>query len=117
VTPWWWGWGDLVLDTHIQCFDLSEGPVYQAAGLVPGQVLNQFSMSEHGGFLRVATSERAWRADAGGENSVYTVAEGETAGLEIVDQVRGIGPRGFTRDVTIKVGNQNGRRPAGVRSI
>ncbi len=44
--------------TSIHTFDLSgsSGAAYVASGDVGGTLLNQYSMSEHGGFLRVATT-------------------------------------------------------------
>ncbi len=49
------------VDTAIQAFDLrGDGPAaHVGAGEVPGSLLNQYSMSEHGGHLRVATTEEA----------------------------------------------------------
>jgi hypothetical protein len=35
---------------------------YEASGMVPGSVLNQFSMDERDGIVRVATTERTWTA-------------------------------------------------------
>jgi hypothetical protein len=61
-------WPDLATDvipinppaasTAIHSFDLSgaSGAAYIASGTVDGLMLNQYSMSEHGGFLRVATT-------------------------------------------------------------
>lgn len=46
------------LDSRVHKFDLTgDAPVYTASGLVPGTLLNQFSMDEHDGFLRVATTD------------------------------------------------------------
>ena len=44
--------------TAIHAFDITEPAKarYAGSGDVPGQLLNQFSMSEHGGVLRVATT-------------------------------------------------------------
>ena len=33
-------------------------PVYEGSGLVDGQILNSFSLSEYEGYLRIATTER-----------------------------------------------------------
>ncbi len=47
-------------ETVIHRVDISNGPVnYEASGAVPGRVMNQFSMDEYGGVLRVATSSWA----------------------------------------------------------
>jgi uncharacterized secreted protein with C-terminal beta-propeller domain len=44
--------------THVHKFDVSGGarPRYTASGSVPGRLLNQYSMSEHDGRLRIATT-------------------------------------------------------------
>ena len=60
---WWWGWGIQENETHIHKFDLNGDngePAYAASGKVDGWLLNQFSMSEHNGFLRVATTDNDW---------------------------------------------------------
>lgn len=41
---------------HKFALDATTGPRYQASGTVDGWLLNAFSMSEHDGFLRVATT-------------------------------------------------------------
>ncbi len=72
-------WPDLVADivpvnpkpihTAVHMFDLSgpSGAAYIASGAADGTLLNQYSMSEHGGFLRVATTTDA--ADFGNERA------------------------------------------------
>lgn len=61
---WWWGWGDFDLTTAVHKFVLdpsAENPVrYAASGEVEGWLLGQFSMGEHDGYLRVATTEFDW---------------------------------------------------------
>ena len=49
---------------EIHRFDLdgADRTVYRASGQVPGDLLNQFSMSEYKGVLRVATTDRLVRA-------------------------------------------------------
>ncbi len=60
-------------------------PRFVAKGYVRGHLLNQFSMSEYGGFLRVATSDN-WR-----ESQVH-VLQTEGDKLEPVGQISGIAP-------------------------
>ena len=78
-----WGWGPALAPeasntTHIHKFDLSgEKPRYLASGSVRGHINNQFSLSEHRGYLRVATTDQAW--GWGGErpatgNHLYVLA-------------------------------------------
>ncbi len=71
------GWSSATL---IRKFDLSQGgrPKFQASGLVRGTLLNQFSMSEDGGFLRVASSD-GWQS-----NNLYVLSTEE-------DQLQTIG--------------------------
>jgi hypothetical protein len=61
---WWWFWGHDDLDemTNIHTFDISEPDrtVYTGSGRVNGTILDQFSMSEHEGVLRVATTTGQW---------------------------------------------------------
>lgn len=59
----WWYWTgpeDTFTATHIHKFDLNAGnPTYRASGQVDGWLLNQFSMSEYDGHLRVATTDQS----------------------------------------------------------
>ncbi len=63
---------------------------YQASGVVRGRILNQFSMGEHDGRLRVATTSGYVRHPET-HNSVFVL---EQAGgrLDVVGQVTGIAP-------------------------
>jgi len=70
---WWWGNGESpYAETHVHLFDLNGGaPTYAASGKVPGWTLNSFSMSEHEGHLRIATTDQTfggwwWGPVAGG---------------------------------------------------
>lgn len=57
----WWCWRneqERRAETHVHQFLLNDGsPVYGASGAVPGWTLSQFSMSEHEGHLRIATTD------------------------------------------------------------
>ena len=62
---WWWYWGegqDGQEATNIHTFDISnpEETVYTGSGRVAGTILNQFSISEYQGVIRVATTEGQW---------------------------------------------------------
>jgi uncharacterized secreted protein with C-terminal beta-propeller domain len=76
-------------DTSIHRFDIN-GPQrtdYRASGQVPGDLLNQFSMSEDKGVLRAATTD-----SSGDESQSYVTALATRAGrLEKVGQVGGLG--------------------------
>ena len=57
---WWWFWGQDEVDdmTNIHTFDISVPgtTTYTGSGRIDGQILNQFSISEHEGVLRVANN-------------------------------------------------------------
>ncbi len=88
---WWYFSGPDTVETssHIHKFALNSGsPVYQASGEVAGWMLNQFSMSEHDGLLRVATTDESNFGRWGGGGDVAVggepvggVAEGSTTSV------------------------------------
>lgn len=72
--------------TQIHKFTLLPGAVQaSASGIVPGSILNQYSLGEHNGFLRLATN--SWNTDT----AVY-VLEQVDAALEVVGKVENIAP-------------------------
>jgi uncharacterized secreted protein with C-terminal beta-propeller domain len=78
--------------TAIHKFALdAESADYRASGEVRGFVLNQFSLSEQDGFLRVATTDQPpWRANAGQrESESFVTVLGEKLGQ--VGRVGGLG--------------------------
>ncbi|WP_449060455.1 beta-propeller domain-containing protein [Planomonospora algeriensis] len=95
-------------ETEIHRFDVTApgAPRYAASGRVPGRLLNQYSLSEHEGHLRVATTLETGKTSS---STVYalkadTLAEvGRVGGLgegERIYSVRFIGPVGYV--VTFK---------------
>ncbi len=79
--------------TRLHLFDLGpDGATHRASGEVPGMLLNQFSMSLHGGDLRVATTADPW---AGNSESGVTVLRPTGDRLEVIGSVGGLG-RGET---------------------
>lgn len=78
--------------TQIHRFDISGsgGAVYRATGEVPGWLLNQFSMDEHGGYLRVASTDAPPFWDGESESMVTVLAE-EDGRLAEVGSVAGLG--------------------------
>jgi len=64
ANDWWWFWrnNDYEDATNIHAFDISvEGETsYIGSGRVVGTVQDQFSMSEHNGDIRVASTTDAW---------------------------------------------------------
>jgi uncharacterized secreted protein with C-terminal beta-propeller domain len=76
-------------DTSIHRFDIA-GPQrtdYRASGQVPGELLNQFSLSEYNGVLRAATTE-GFDDDA---ESHVTALQTRAGRLEKIGQVSGLG--------------------------
>jgi uncharacterized secreted protein with C-terminal beta-propeller domain len=78
--------------TQIHRFDISgqSGAVYRASGEVPGWLLNQFSMDEHDGFLRVASTDAPPFWDGESESMVTVLAE-DDGRLTGVGSVAGLG--------------------------
>jgi hypothetical protein len=80
--------------TRIHKFDIRTNPgraLYRASGEVPGWLLNQFSMGEHEGFLRVGTTEEQTPpVDPSGMSNNLFVLEQKASSLDIVGEVRGI---------------------------
>jgi hypothetical protein len=74
--------------TEIYQFDISEPgkPVHVASGGVAGTLLNQYSLSEHDGRLRIATTVQEQ------SQSMVTVLERQGDVLAQVGQVSGLGP-------------------------
>ena len=61
---WWWFWDhdDLMESTNIHTFDISQPgeTTYAGSGRVDGTILDQFSISEYEGVVRVATTTGQW---------------------------------------------------------
>ena len=111
ANDWWWFWDDEVADyqeaTNLHAFDISQPgqTSYIGSGRVNGTILDQFSLSEHNGFLRVATTTGQWgrwwlpaEEQSGPENHVFVLeqvihAAGSTeqsTELNVVGHVGGI---------------------------
>jgi inhibitor of cysteine peptidase len=76
--------------TNVYKFNLDEGKIeFVKQGSVPGHLLNQFSLDEHNGYLRAATTKgQVWRTGADSTNNVYILdAEMNPAG-----SIEGIAP-------------------------
>ena len=68
--------------------DASGKPRYVASGSVDGQILNQFSMSEHNGDLRIATTDWSWNGTQGGNHLFVLRPRGSK--LETIGALRGL---------------------------
>ncbi len=85
--------GSTQYQTIIHKFDISGDETTSLGGArVPGQILNQFSLGEHDGVMRVATTSRtSWDADT--QNNVYCLSEsGTEEGLVAIGSLTGIAP-------------------------
>jgi len=79
------GWNS---DTTITKIGIENGDItFKANGTVPGYVLNQFSMDEHDGYFRIATTSNDWRSGSNG-NNVYVLDED----LEVVGELEDLAP-------------------------
>ncbi|MEM3019409.1 MAG: beta-propeller domain-containing protein [Candidatus Bathyarchaeia archaeon] len=63
---------------------------YEASGVVPGHALNQFSMDEHNGYFRIATTVHSYSREEGflSSNSLYVL----DLSLSIVGRLEGLAP-------------------------
>ncbi|MBI4360366.1 beta-propeller domain-containing protein [Candidatus Micrarchaeota archaeon] len=75
--------------TSIHRFALGQQIQYQGEGQVPGHLLNQFSLDEFEGFLRVATTTgQVWGQSQPSKNHVYVL----DSGLTVVGKLEDLAP-------------------------
>lgn len=88
----WDGGRNVKPRTDLFQFDITvPKPVYVAAGSVPGWLLNQYSLSEHDGVLRAATTQSPpWRTDQKSSSAVYTLRQ-DGGALKQIGEVGGLG--------------------------
>jgi len=88
----WDGGRDVKPRTDLFQFDITTPkPVYVAAGSVPGWLLNQYSLSEHDGVLRAATTQSPpWRTNEKSSSAVYTLRQ-DGGALKQIGEVGGLG--------------------------
>ena len=83
-------------NTDIHMFDIADraSSTYLGSATVPGTVLNQYSLSEHNGHLRIATTTAPpWgRREVPNSESLVTVLAVGDGGLTQVGQIGGLGP-------------------------
>ena len=96
-SAWWDGFSSIERTTRIHRFTLDgEKTEYTASGEVDGYLHNQFSMSEHEGLLRVATTYDDWwwgtsSDDEKSGNNVF-VLDAETEEMPIIGELTGLAP-------------------------
>ena len=82
---WWWFWHNDAYEeaTNIHSYDIGTAgkTTYVGSGRVKGTVLDQFSLSEYQGFLRIATTTGQWNRwwldaeeQTGPENHIWVLA-------------------------------------------
>ena len=82
------------MKTTIQRIKIEQQTItFEASGEVPGQVLNQFSMDEHNGYFRIATTiyNYSWRTfaeEATSKNNVYVL----DMNLNVVGKLEDLAP-------------------------
>ena len=101
VTTGRWAWEPDALGsqvtTEVHGFDITDptATTYVGSGAVDGYALNQFALSEHEGFLRIATTTAPpWREDPEGveqSESMVTVLDEQAGELVQVGRVGGLG--------------------------
>lgn len=77
-------------ETAVYRFAIQDGAVdYAAMGSVPGTLLNQFSLDEYDGHLRVATTVQGWTAQGSYQHSTVSVLNED---METVGTISNIAP-------------------------
>lgn len=94
---WWDGFSDIDRTTRIHQFELDgERTHYTASGEVEGYLHNQFSMSEHEGLLRVATTYDDWMwgtsSDGSKSGNNIFVLDAESEDMPIIGELTGLAP-------------------------
>jgi len=81
-------------DTIVHKLNFTEtGTDYAGSGLVPGRPLNQYSLGEYNGDLRIATTLDTFSNDGFSTgNGVYVLREGDGAALDIIGEIEDIAP-------------------------
>ncbi|MCA1056102.1 beta-propeller domain-containing protein [Rossellomorea aquimaris] len=80
-----------VMSTEVYKFGLKDsGVMYKASGQVPGRILNQFSMDEHDGYFRVATTDgEVWNDDRPSSNALYLLDENMKKSGDVTNLAKG----------------------------
>ena len=83
-------WTNPTFETQIYKFDLGDTVTFAAEGRVDGEILNQFSLGEYDGVLRIATTTgNTWEGTS--RNHVFCLENnGET--LNVIGSIRDLAP-------------------------
>ena len=102
----WWFWDNDGKDemTNLHTFDISapDATLYTGSGRINGTVLNQFSLSEHEGVLRVATTTGQWNR--------WWMSDPEPMSSQLVTLVRSVDVE-TDRQVLVEAGKVDGIAP------
>jgi uncharacterized secreted protein with C-terminal beta-propeller domain len=79
--------------TTIHKFTLQADLRYVASGSVDGHLLNQFSMDEYQGALRLVTTEQDWWRDADPQNRLYVMEQSDDQLIQLAE-LDGLGKPG-----------------------
>ena len=83
-------WRDPTFETQIYKFNLGDTVAYAAEGKVDGEILNQFSLGEYEGVLRIATTTGAtW--DGTSKNHVFCL-ENNGGKLDVIGSIKDLAP-------------------------
>ena len=86
------GGSSSVVRSAVHLFDIAtneQAAIYKASGSVRGFILNQFSMSEKDGYLRLATTSGWWEENL--TNAVYILGQ-NGVDLRVVGSIKNIAP-------------------------
>ncbi|MGR3762600.1 beta-propeller domain-containing protein [Rossellomorea sp. NS-SX7] len=80
-----------VASTEVYKFGVKDSHIkYKASGEVPGRILNQFSMDEHEGYFRIATTDgEVWNDDKPSSNALYILDENMKKTGEVTNLAKG----------------------------
>ncbi len=84
-------WTPPTLETQIYRFDLGDTVQYIADGKVDGEILNQFSLGEYQGVLRIATTT-GYTWDGSSNNHVFCLEADASGKLNVIGSIRNLAP-------------------------
>ncbi|MFZ2632926.1 MAG: beta-propeller domain-containing protein [Desulfosalsimonadaceae bacterium] len=83
-------WRNPTFETQIYKFDLGDAVTFSAQGRVDGEILNQFSLGEYDGVLRIATTTgNTWEGTS--KNHVFCLKNNGDK-LEVIGSIRDLAP-------------------------
>ena len=77
-------------------FNIDGALSYTGRGFVDGRMLSQYSMSEYGGALRIATTSGNSWSTIGTDNALFILKSNQNEALEIIGELHGLGKENET---------------------